>query len=153
MNGAKRLLKEARRRRVFRTAGIYVVAAWVAVQVFSEIFPALDIPASAIRFVWLGVLIGLPIAIVFGWFYDVTTDGIVRTAAAAVSDETDLKLQKTDYVLLAALAIAASIAIVQISARVKEQGTFAERPFVAKADAPSIAVLPLKNLSEDCGHA
>ena len=82
-----------------------------------------------------------------------TTDGIVRTAAAAVSDETDLKLQKTDYVLLAALAIAASIAIVQLSGRVKEQGTLAERPFVAKADAPSIAVLPLENLSEDSEQA
>ena len=66
MFGLKSFLKEARRRRVFRTAGIYIVAAWVAVQVFSEAFPALDIPAGAIRYVWIGALIGFPIAIIFG---------------------------------------------------------------------------------------
>jgi len=42
------LVKELHRRRVFRVAGIYIVAAWVAVQAFSEVFPALDIPAEAI---------------------------------------------------------------------------------------------------------
>ncbi len=149
MVGLTRVLKEARRRRVFRTAGIYVVAAWVAVQVFSEVFPALDIPASAIRFIWLGALIGLPIAIVFGWFYDLTADGIVRTAPAIVVDNADLKLRKTDYILLAALAIAASTAIFQLSERVNEQGTLTERSFIGKADSISIAVLPLENLSGD----
>ncbi len=149
MVGLTRVLKEARRRRVFRTAGIYVVAAWVAVQVFSEVFPALDIPASAIRFIWLGALIGLPIAIVFGWFYDLTADGIVRTAPAIVVDNADLELRKTDYVLLAALAIAASTAIFQLSERVNEQGTLTERSFIGKADSISIAVLPLENLSGD----
>ena len=103
MVGLKRVLTEARRRRVFRTAGIYIVAAWVGVQVFSEVFPALDIPAGAIRYIWLGALIGLPIAIVFGWFFDVTTDGIVRTAPDVVGDNVDLGLRNADYVLLAAL--------------------------------------------------
>jgi len=153
MNGVQKLLKEARRRRVFRTAGIYVVAAWVAVQVFSEIFPALDISAGAIRYVWLGALIGLPIAVVFGWFYDVTTDGIVRTASAVAGDETDLKLHLTDYALLAALAVTASIAIVQLSGRVKEQGALADVSPVAGVVAPSIVVLPLRNLSGDSDQA
>ena len=153
MVGLKRVLTEARRRRVFRTAGIYVVAAWVAVQVFSEVFPALDIPAGAIRYVWLGALIGLPIAIVFGWFFDVTTDGIVRTAPAAAGDDVDLGLRKADYILLAALAIAATIAVVQLTGRVQQQGTLEERPVVAESDSPSIAVLPLENLSDDLEQA
>ena len=149
MVGLRQLVKEARRRRVFRTAGIYVVAAWVAVQVFSEVFPALDIPASAIRYVWLGALIGLPIAIVFGWFFDVTSDGVVRTAPAVVGDNANLELRKTDYIILAALAIAALTAIFQLSERVNQQGTLTERPFIAKADSASIAVLPFENLSDD----
>ena len=152
MVGLKRVLTEARRRRVFRTAGIYIVAAWVGVQVFSEVFPALDIPAGAIRYIWLGALIGLPIAIVFGWFFDVTTDGIVRTAPDVVGDNVDLGLRNADYVLLAALAIAASTAIVQLTGRVKEQGALVERPIIAKADSPSIGVLPLENLTEDPGQ-
>ncbi len=149
MDGLKKVLKEARRRRVFRTAGIYVVSAWVVVQVFSEVFPALDIPAGAIRYVWLGALIGLPIAIVFGWFYDVTSDGIVRTAPAIINDNSDRELRNSDFVILAALAIAAATAIFQLSGRVNDQSTLADRPFIAKADSISIAVLPLENLSGD----
>ena len=145
----KWLLKEARRRRVFRTAGIYVVGAWVAVQVFSEVFPAFDISPGAIRYVWLGALIGLPIAVVFGWFYDVSTDGIVRTAPAIVGDDTDLKLRTSDYVLLAALAAAASAAVFQLSGYLAETGKSEEQSAFAPAEPPSIGVLPLENLSND----
>ena len=51
---------ELRRRRVLRMVAIYIVAAWGVVQVAAEAFPALDIPESAIRFVWAGVLLGFP---------------------------------------------------------------------------------------------
>lgn len=53
MAGLPKLVTELRRRRVFRAAGIYVVAAWVCVQVASLVFPAIDVPESAIRYVWL----------------------------------------------------------------------------------------------------
>ncbi len=149
MVGLKGLLKEARRRRVFRTAGIYIVSAWVAVQVFSEAFPALDLPASAIRYVWMGAGIGLPIAIIFGWFFDVTSEGIVRTPPALADADTDLSLKRSDYILLAALAIAASIAVLQLSGRVTEEVASADAPNVAKGDLPSIGVLPLENLADD----
>ena len=82
MAGLAQLFKELHRRRVFRVAGIYVVAAWVAVQVFSEVFPALDIPAEAIRFVWAGAILAFLLALMFSWFYDLTPAGIVRTPSA-----------------------------------------------------------------------
>ncbi len=71
--------KELRRRRMFGVAVLYVVAAWVAVQVASEAFPGLGIPEAAIRFVWLGAILGFPLALIFGWFYDITSQGIVWT--------------------------------------------------------------------------
>ena len=74
-----KIVRELRRRRVFRLAGIYVISAWVAVQVASEAFPGLGIPEAAIRFVWLGAILGFPLALIFGWFYDITSQGIVRT--------------------------------------------------------------------------
>ena len=49
----KNLLMELRRRRVYRMTAIYIVAAWVAVQIASEAFPALNIPEGAIRDVWV----------------------------------------------------------------------------------------------------
>ena len=52
-------VRELRRRRVFRVAGIYVVAAWVAVQVASESFPGLQVPDVAIRYVWIAAFLGV----------------------------------------------------------------------------------------------
>jgi TolB-like protein/tetratricopeptide (TPR) repeat protein len=149
MIGLKGILKEARRRRVFRTAGIYIVAAWVAVQVFSEVFPALDISASAIRYVWLGALIGLPIAIIFGWFFDISSEGIVRTASAVAGEHGELALQRSDYLLLTALAIVALTVIFQLTERVTQQSALVEARGVAEADPLSMAVLPLENVSGD----
>jgi len=74
-----KFVRELRRRRVFRLAGIYVISAWVAVQVASEAFSGLGIPEAAIGFVWLGAILGFPLALIFGWFYDITSQGIVRT--------------------------------------------------------------------------
>lgn len=149
MIGLKGILKEARRRRVFRTAGIYIVAAWVAVQVFSEVFPALDISASAIRYVWLGALIGLPIAIIFGWFFDISSEGIVRTASAVAGEHGELALQRSDYLLLTALAIVALTVIFQLTERVSQQSALVEARGVVEADPLSMAVLPLENVSGD----
>ena len=74
-----KFVRELRRRRVFRLAGIYVISAGVAVQVAREAFPGLGIPEAAIRFVWLGAILGFPLALIFGWFYDITSQGIVWT--------------------------------------------------------------------------
>ncbi len=49
------LLSEARRRRVFRVAALYVVGAWITLQAADLAFPGLGIPESAIRYVWMGV--------------------------------------------------------------------------------------------------
>ncbi|GAG79030.1 unnamed protein product, partial [marine sediment metagenome] len=61
---ATEILKEARRRRVFRTAGLYIVGAWVVVQMALAVFPALSISEAAIRYVWIAALLGFPLAIV-----------------------------------------------------------------------------------------
>lgn len=144
MAGMKGIMREARRRKVFRVAGIYIVAAWVAVQVFSELFPALDIPAEAIRYVWIGAFAGFPLALLFGWNYDLTVDGIVRTLPAAESAAHDPGLRPVDYVILLALLVVAAAVIVQLSGRVRSVD--ATKP---GGDLLSIAVLPLENLSGD----
>lgn len=147
--GLTQLIKELRRRRVFRVAGIYIVAAWVAVQVFSEVFPALDVPAGAIRFVWAGAILGFPLALMFAWFYDLTATGIVRTPPTEYESDSNLGLRRIDYALLAALVVMAIGIVYQQSTQIRDAGTMPEHPIVAATDPMSIAVLPLENLSGD----
>ena len=76
------LFSELRRRGVFGTGAIYIVASWVLVQVASEVFPAFNISEFAIRHVWIGVVLGFPFALIVGWMYDISMQGVTRTPPA-----------------------------------------------------------------------
>ena len=97
-------VQELRRRRVFRMTAWYILASWVLIQVASEALPALSLDERTIRYVWLAMLGGFPIAVIFSWRYDVTTQGIQRTATGVASSPEDLRLGRTDFLLLLVLA-------------------------------------------------
>src|SRR3954453_3487817 len=72
--------EEVQRRKVYRVAVAYVVAAGGIIQLASAAFPAWDIPNWALRLVITLLLIGFPIALIFAWIFDLTPSGIQRTA-------------------------------------------------------------------------
>jgi serine/threonine-protein kinase len=142
------LFGELRRRRVFRMTAIYIVAAWAAVQVASEAFPALNIPEGAIRYVWVAALIGFPFAVLFSWKYDFTTSGIRRTPAAHEEAADAGRLTRVDYGFLAALGLVTLAILIGLGQRLVEvQTETARAPTTREIDPNSIAVLPLENLS------
>ncbi len=146
MGRVRHFIHELRRRRVFTMAAIYIVAGWVTVQVASEVFPAIDVPEAAIRFVWLGVLLGLPLALIFSWRYDITTHGVVRTAPDPGDSSADLSLQRIDIAILTVLAAASVLVVFYLSDQIIESRLMHG---VAGPASSSIAVLPLENLSGD----
>ena len=72
------LWSELRRRNVFRMAALYVVAAWLVMQVAEVLIGLANLPE------WLGpavlalLAVGFPIALVLSWFYELTPAGISR---------------------------------------------------------------------------
>ena len=72
----QRLIRELRRREVFRTAGLYVGIAWIAIEGASVLLPAFDAPEWILRALIIAAIIGFPITIVLAWIYDVTDEGI-----------------------------------------------------------------------------
>lgn len=140
------LLKEARRRRVFRVVALYVVGAWVALQVADLAFPGLGIADSAIRHVWIASIMGLPIAVVFAWRYDIVGGRIVRTPAS--DKEADLSIERGDYVVLAVLVIVATTIASGLVAEISETRVTETAQFsITDIDPKSIAVLPFVNMS------
>jgi TolB-like protein/Flp pilus assembly protein TadD len=144
----KAFLREARRRRVFRVTAIYIVGAWIALQAADLAFPGLGIKESAILYVWIGAILGLPIALFFGWRYDIIGGRIVRTAVGDV--DADLPIERADYVILVSLSLVVAVIafglVGEISkTRVPETTQFA----VTDIDPNSIAVLPFVNMSSD----
>jgi TolB-like protein len=145
---AKNLLKEARRRRVFRTVGLYIVGAWVVVQIALAVFPALSISEAAIRYIWIAALLAFPLAVVFGWRYDIRGGRVERTASTRT--DVSLSLGRGDFLLLGALGIVATAILAsslwEISTTKPEQGA----SYVpAEVDINSVAVLPFINMSSD----
>ena len=57
------------------------MGAWLVMQAADVFFPAWGLPDAAINILLAAAILGFPLALVFGWFYDVTTHGIVRTPA------------------------------------------------------------------------
>ena len=133
---------------MFRMTAIYIVAAWVAVQIASEAFPAFNIPESAIRYVWFAALIGFPVTVLFSWKYDFTTSGIRRTPAAHEDIATVHSLTRADYGILAALGVVMLAIVIGMGQRLVEvQTETAQAPTTREIDPNSIAVLPLESLS------
>jgi adenylate cyclase len=67
---------ELKRRKVYRVAAAYIVAAGFIIQIASAVFPAWELPTWSQRLVIALVLAGFPIALIFAWIFDVTAAGI-----------------------------------------------------------------------------
>ncbi|HEV3408738.1 MAG TPA: tetratricopeptide repeat protein, partial [Chthoniobacterales bacterium] len=72
-------LCELRRRKVYRVAAGYAVVAWLLIQIATQTFPFLDIPNWAVRLVIVLLALGLPVALVLAWAFDITPEGLKRT--------------------------------------------------------------------------
>ena len=75
----KRFFVELKRRKVYRVAVAYAVAAWLIIQVATQTLPVFEIPNWGLRLIILGLCLGFPVAVFLAWLYDITPSGIKRT--------------------------------------------------------------------------
>ena len=130
--------EEVKRRKVYRVAAAYVIAAGGIIQLASAAFPAWELPNWALRLVIVLLLIGFPIALILAWAFDVTAQGIRTTPTVAPRRQL-----RRNVVMLAAAGVVMSAAV----------GFFVlPRASAHKVDK-SIAVLPFQNLSDDPQNA
>ena len=71
--------EELQRRKVYRVAVAYIIAAGFIIQIGSAVFPAWELPNWTLRLVVVFLLVGFPIALILAWAYDVTPQGIQVT--------------------------------------------------------------------------
>ena len=75
----KAFLAELRRRRVIRVLLLYAIAGWVIIQVASTVLPGLHVPAWSVTLVIVLVALGLPLAAILAWAFDVEDGRISRS--------------------------------------------------------------------------
>jgi TolB-like protein/Tfp pilus assembly protein PilF len=139
---------ELKRRNVYKVAVAYLVAGWALSQGIAQVLPVFDVPNWVIRLIVVLIIIGLPIALVLAWMFELTPHGIKRTedvdlAAAARQPK------KRAWIFVVAIGGLVSIGLFFLG-RYSASTRQSELP-----DLPtkSIAVLPFDNLSEDKGNA
>src|SRR5256714_3674721 len=68
--------EEAKRRKVYRVAAAYIIAAGGIIQLASAAFPAWELPSWTLRMLIVCLLMGFPVTLMLAWAFDITADGI-----------------------------------------------------------------------------
>jgi len=138
------LIKELRRRNVFKVAVAYLALAWVVIQVTALAVPALNLPRTLNGVVFYIGLIGFPFAIFFAWAFELTPEGVRRTGESdAEAVATGPRGKGLNYLIIGLLGM--GLAWFAVDKWVGWNFTSTEDSTSREA---SIAVLPFVDMSE-----
>src|SRR5437773_10932799 len=130
--------EQLQRRKVYRVAAAYIIAAGFIIQMGSAILPAWELPNWTFRLVVVLLLIGFPIALILAWAFDGTSEGIRATKGTAAEPHL-----RRNMIILVAMGVLESAAA----------GFFLLPRASGRNADKSIAVLPFENLSGDPDNA
>jgi TolB-like protein len=136
---------ELKRRNVYKVAVAYIIASWALSQGIAQVFPVFDVPNWVIRLIVLFIIIGLPIALVLAWMFELTPQGIMRTEAADAMPQA-ARPKKHVWIYVVVIGAAISIGLFFLGRYTAGNKTAAATP--NELPAKSIAVLPFVDLSQ-----
>ncbi len=93
---------ELKRRNVIRMAGLYLVGAWLVVQIAETLLPIFKTPDWVLQTMVVLLALGFVPALVFSWVFELTPDGLRRDSGTG-GERSARKLDITVIVLLLAV--------------------------------------------------
>src|SRR5438309_6212762 len=150
---------ELKRRNVLRMAGLYLVGAWLVVQVAGTVLPMFGAPEWLPRTIVVLLAIGFVPAMIFSWVFELTPQGVKREDDMApersITPQTGRRMDRMIIVVLVlALGYFAFDKFV-LTPRREAALVSSAAPNESKSviNEKSIAVLPFENWSEDKANA
>lgn len=149
----KDLFTELRRRNIFKVGVAYAVVAWLVMQIGALIASAFAFPPLIMHLVIFFLLLGFPLALVFAWAFELTPEGLRRSADVepSVSDSRQTG-RMLDFLIIGVMGLVIAVLLVD---RFVLDGEEIDDVAGSKAFVPgeksydSIAVLPFVNMSDD----
>ncbi len=127
-------------------ATLYIVAAWLIMQVAEVVVTLAALPDWSGRFVLALLAIGFPIALVFSWFYELTPEGISLERDVQRGESiTHVTGRRIDFIVISLL----SAAIIIFAWHTWWWPSQPDKSVAYGDVIESVAVLPLRNLSDD----
>jgi TolB-like protein/Flp pilus assembly protein TadD len=146
---------ELKRRNVIRMAGLYLVGAWLIVQVAGTVLPMFGAPEWLPRTIVVLLTIGFVPAVILSWVFELTPQGLKRENDVAPERSiTPQTGRRMDRMIIAVLVLALGYFAFDkfvLTPRREAALVASAMPNESKSVIPekSIAVLPFENLSEE----
>jgi len=143
---------ELKRRNVYKVAIAYIVGCCALSQGIAQVFPVFDVPNWVIRLIVLLIIIGLPVALVLAWSFELTPEGIKRTETADAMPAT-ARRKKHVWIYIVVIGAVLSIGLFFLGRYSAINGAPRQSEATTGIPQKSIAVLPFENLSRDPDNA
>ncbi len=165
---------ELKRRNVIRMAGLYLVGSWLITQIAGTLLPGFEAPQWVFRVIVMLLAIAFVPTLVFAWVYEITPEGIKRESQIepheSITPHTGRRIDRAILILLAFAVVMFAVdrfVIVPRREAARDAAPRTEPPAAATQQSaavgksepapgipeietdPSIAVLPLVNMSSD----
>ena len=150
---------ELKRRNVIRMVGLYLVGAWLVVQVAGTVFPMFGAPEWLPRTIVVLLAIGFVPAVIFSWIFELTPEGLKRDQDVApeqsITPQTGRRMDRMIIVVLVLALGYFAFDKFAITPRREAALVASAAPNESRSviNAKSIAVLPFENLSSDKENA
>jgi len=90
---ASRFFAELKRRKVYKVAVAYAFASWLLIQAASIFLPTFDAPPCMMKAVVVFLALGFVLSAILSWIFDITPQGITRTADISPDEAIDFVRQ------------------------------------------------------------
>src|SRR6187399_1011871 len=152
MKSGGNFFAELKRRNVYKVAVAYIVAGWALSQGIAQVLPVFDVPNWTIRLIVVLIIIGLPVALVLAWAFEITPEGIKRTEMADRMPSAAQRKKHT-WIYIVIVGAVVSITLFLLGRYSAISGAPGHTQAATGIAEKSIAVLPFDNLSRDPDNA
>ena len=144
-NKLSQFWQELKRRKVVRVITVYAAAAFVLLELTDIVVPSLGLPEWTLNFIIILLCIGLVIAIILAWIYDIHPEGvIVKTEPAHKVKEEDKLVSSNSWKVASYISFVVIIALIVLNILPRINPS-ADNSFQGN----SIAVLPFADMSPE----
>ncbi len=140
------IFAELKRRNVYKVAVAYIVAGWALAQGIAQVFPVFDVPDWIVRLIVVLIVVGFPFALIFAWAFEITPEGVKRTAEADAMPRSARPMNRA-WIYIVVVGAMISVGLFFL-------GRYTAGNRITSSDEKkSIAVLPFASLSDDKNDA
>ena len=141
------ILKELKRRNVFRVGIAYVVTSWLLLQFADIVLENIAAPGWAMQVFMLALGLGFPLALFFAWAYELTPEGLKKEKDVDRSQSiTPQAGRRFDFIIIGLLVIGLGISVF-LNVSGPDRGGADDG--IVSSRRPAIAVLPFTSRSAD----